>query len=211
MVTGGVDWVSLGFGLGVLAVSVSLHESAHAWTAEQLGDPTGRLQGRVTLNPLAHVDPLGTILFPLITWMVAGLLFGWARPVPLAPDRLRSPRWGGAVVATAGPASNLLLAGSLLVLLRLVVVMSGAVEGRLVELLEIGLVLNVVLGVFNLIPIPPLDGSWILESLLPRSVSGWFAVLRPYGFFLLLGLLYTDLFERLLSPILYLVSWAVYH
>ncbi|HRV08409.1 MAG TPA: site-2 protease family protein, partial [Acidobacteriota bacterium] len=85
MVTGGVDWVSLGFGLGVLAVSVSLHESAHAWTAEQLGDPTGRLQGRVTLNPLAHVDPVGTILFPLITWMVAGLLFGWARPVPLVP------------------------------------------------------------------------------------------------------------------------------
>lgn len=211
MVPGSVDWVSLGFGLGVLAVSVSLHESAHAWTAERLGDPTGRLHGRVTLNPLAHVDPVGTILFPLITWMVAGLLFGWARPVPLVPDRLRSPRWGGAVVATAGPGSNLLLAGFLLVLLRVVVVASGAVEGRLVELLEIGLVLNVVLGVFNLIPIPPLDGSWILESLLPRSVSGWFAVLRPYGFFLLLGLLYTDLFERLLSPILYLVSWAVYH
>src|SRR5437899_8505937 len=170
----------------VLLLSLSIHESAHAWTADALGDPTARYLGRVSLNPLVHADPLGTILFPLIG-MFSGLMFGWAKPVPVNVGRLRNPTRDHMLVAAAGPISNLLVATVLFTCLM--VMKSVSAEGAetiyrvvyyqfsgnsvLVPLTTVAyqaLILNVVLAVFNLIPVAPLDGAAVLSGLLPRSL-----------------------------------------
>jgi len=188
-----------------LLFSVVLHECAHGWVAERRGDPTARLLGRLTLNPLKHIDPVGTILVPLVLALLpGGLMFGWAKPVPVDPTRLRDPLRDQAWVAAAGPASNLLLAAACAILRGVLAALAGpAAHGGggvgtdlvlfLAQLLEWGMFLNVLLALFNLIPIPPLDGSWILYRWLRGRAALFFDRLRPAGFFLVILLLYSGL------------------
>jgi Zn-dependent protease len=198
----------------VLLFSLTVHEMAHAWTADRLGDPTARLLGRVSLNPMVHADLVGTIVFPLLA-MVSGVpLIGWAKPVPVNPRHLRQPRRDYVLVAAAGPASNLLMAVAAAILLRLVPVSPVTlgepnVTAPIAALLSQALRLNVLLAVFNMIPIPPLDGGNVLSGLLPARVAFRFnAILRPYGFLLLYALMLTRGFDYLvIPPSRLLVSW----
>ncbi len=212
---GQFDGLSILINLLVLFFSLSLHESAHAWVAERCGDPTGRMLGRVTLNPLPHVDLIGTILFPLIGFLAGGLIFGWAKPVPVNTANLRNPRQANILISAAGPASNLLAAAVFLAGVRLlqnpgVAQSIPEVTEPLAMLFHAGLFLNVILAVFNLMPIPPLDGGWVLEGLLPRWFGPLFDTIRPFGFLLLLGLLYTGVFSSVLRPVVHAVEQMAY-
>jgi len=199
--------------LAVLFVSLSVHESAHAWTADQLGDPTGRSLGRVSLNPVAHIDPMGTVVFPLLGMAIGGFIFGWAKPVPVNTARLRNPRKDHLLIAAAGPVSNIVLAGVCLAGLK-VITLSMAPwaiqEHPLVYpvflMCQTGLFLNVILAVFNLLPVPPLDGSWILAGVLPSNLAAAMDQIRPYSFILLIALLLSGVFGMILNPILRFVG-----
>lgn len=201
--------------LVVLFFSLSLHESAHAWVAERCGDPTGRLLGRVTLNPLPHIDLIGTIVFPLVGFLAGGLIFGWAKPVPVNTAHLREPRKANILISAAGPASNLLaalffLAGIKLLQGSATAGLGTTVSEPLAVLFHAGLFLNIILAVFNLMPIPPLDGGWVLEGILPRSFGPVFDAIRPFGFLILLGLLYTGVFSSVLRPVVLAVQQIAY-
>jgi len=202
-----LSWVLIH--LAVLLFSLSLHESAHAWVAYKLGDPTGKLLGRVTLNPIPHIDPIGTLLFPAIGLLSGFALFGWAKPVPVNTRALRNPQRDHVLVSAAGPASNLIAAVGFLIGLKFLFIffpsqleMSHPVLNPLALVFSAGITLNVILMVFNLIPIPPLDGSWILSGLSPVSISRFYDALRPYGFLLLVVLLWSGLVEQIIGPVL---------
>jgi Zn-dependent protease len=189
----------------VLLFSLTVHESAHAWAADRLGDPTARLLGRVSLNPLLHADPIGTVLFPLLALAAGVPLIGWAKPAPVRIDRLRHPRRDYVLVAAAGPLSNLLLAclaGVVLALLPVSPVVLGElnVSVPLASLFTRAVQINVLLAVFNMIPIPPLDGGNVLSGLLPQSLAIPFDRLRPYGFLLLYGLMLTGGLDYVAGP-----------
>ncbi|MFQ5738440.1 MAG: site-2 protease family protein [Acidobacteriota bacterium] len=199
--------------VAVLFLSLSVHESCHAWVADRLGDSTARSLGRVSFNPLVHLDPVGSLLFPLVGLLAGGLIFGWAKPVPVNVRNLRHPKQDHLLIAAAGPLSNLLLAAVCLVGLKMVVgswtpqtAVGTALLNPLYRLLHFGLLLNVILAVFNLLPIPPLDGSWILAGILPEPLSVFFNRLRPYSLVLLILLLYSGVFHIILSPILAFVQ-----
>ncbi len=169
--------------IAVLIVSVVLHELAHGIVADRLGDPTARLAGRLTLNPLPHLDPVGSVLLPAaLAVSGSSFLFGWAKPVPFNPIYLRDGRWGPALVGLAGPAANVLLA--VLAGLGLRSGMPGA------PVLHAVVVINLVLAVFNLIPIPPLDGSRLVSPMLPRALRVAYARLERVGIVVVLGLVY---------------------
>ena len=189
----------------VLLFSLTVHETAHAWTADRLGDPTARLLGRVSLNPVVHVDPIGTVLFPLIG-MLSGLpVIGWAKPVPVNIRRLRREHRDYVLVAAAGPASNLLLAVMASLALAMMPFGSLSADGDgvvspLAVLLARLLVINVYLAVFNMLPIPPLDGGNVIGGLLPRALAVRYdALVRPYGFILLYALMLTSGFDYLVA------------
>jgi len=197
----------------VLLFSLTVHEMAHAWTADRLGDPTARLLGRVSLNPIVHADLLGTVIFPLVA-SVSGLpLIGWAKPVPVNVARLHHPRRDHMMVAAAGPIGNLLLATTAAVALKLlpvspVTIGEPNVSVPIATLLSLALQINVLLAVFNMIPIPPLDGGNVLRGLLPYRLASVFDRLRPYGFLLLYALMLTGGLEYLVAPpYRLLVSW----
>jgi Zn-dependent protease len=180
----------------VLLFSVIVHEVAHGYVALLNGDPTARMLGRITLNPVPHIDPVGTILLPLILLLShAGILFGWARPVPVNPLNYRNYRWGEFAVSAAGPVSNLVLAAVFSLLLRL-----GLGNVGLVKLASFGVSINIFLALFNLIPIPPLDGSHILAILLPRDLARLYAYLEPVGFVLILVLFYAGILWAIIMP-----------
>src|SRR5437763_696372 len=183
---------------------------AHAWTADRLGDPTARLLGRVSLNPLVHADLIGTVIFPLISAVSHLPLIGWAKPVPVIVRRLGHPRRDYVLVAAAGPISNLLLAIVAAVLLRWLPVtpvtlgepnVSAPIASLLAQLKQI----NVMLAVFNMIPIPPLDGGNVLAGLLPRRLMPAFNSIRPYGFLLLYVLMFTGRLPDLVRPPAYFI------
>jgi Zn-dependent protease len=209
----GIDVAQVFIAFTVLLFSLTVHEMAHAWTADRLGDPLARTLGRVSFNPLVHADPIGTFLFPLLAMLGNVPLLGWAKPVPVDVRRLRYGRRGFVLVAAAGPASNLLLAftaAALLTVLPVSPVTMGetSVSAPLATLFSRAVQLNVLLAVFNMLPIPPLDGGNVLSGLLPSGLAAGFDRLRPYGFFFLYALLLTGAFEYLvLPPYLVVRSW----
>jgi Zn-dependent protease len=163
------DPLFIAFQLAILIFSIVIHEVAHGYAANALGDPTARLSGRLTLNPLRHIDPIGSILVPAFLVITnAGILFGWAKPVPYNPFNLKNQRWGEAIVASAGALTNLFLAVFFGLLARFTF---GHLPDQFVNIVAVASFVNLFLGLFNLIPIPPLDGYTTLRGLLPYSVS----------------------------------------
>ncbi|EXJ16214.1 site-2 protease family protein [Imhoffiella purpurea] len=194
--------------LAVLAIpvlfAITVHEAAHGWVANRLGDRTAFMLGRVTFNPLRHVDPVGTILVPVVTFLLAGFLFGWAKPVPVDWRNLRHPRRDMALVAAAGPGANLLMAlfwGLTIHLGLILMPVSQWVALPLVYSGAAGVLINVFLMVLNLFPVLPLDGGRILNALLPPRIAYTFSRLEPYGLIILLALLVTGLLGAILLPL----------
>lgn len=188
--------------------SLAIHEAAHAYVSDRLGDPTARLAGRATLNPLAHLDPLGTLLPLLLLFTGSPIIFGWGKPVPLDPFNLRHPRRDAALISFAGPAANLSLAILLAILIRLAHLFLGP-TGFFVELTLTPIIaLNIMWAFFNLIPIHPLDGGKVLVGLLPQNLAyKWDEFLRQYGFIILFFLIF-PFFGR--SPIISFISPLVH-
>ena len=191
-----IDFTQVLIAFVVLLFSLSVHEAAHAWSADRLGDPTARLLGRVSLNPAVHVDPVGTILFPLIALLTNLPVLGWAKPVPVSFRNLKHWRRDYMVIAAAGPISNLVLA--LIAAIALRVLPSG--DGLAAGFLQTAVLLNVLLAVFNLVPVPPLDGGNVLAGLLRGRVADSFDRIRPYGFLLLYGLMFTGILSAIITP-----------
>ena len=180
--------------LPIVLVSLTLHELGHAYVAWKLGDPTAKEQGRLTLNPIAHLDPLGTLMFAL-TALIANLPFGWARPVPVRPGYFRRPKEGMAIVAAAGPAMNFLIA-----LVCLAVIRHVELGDLTAEVVENAYIVNIILGLFNLIPVPPLDGSRIVGVLMDGATYARWIQLDQFGMLVVFGafFIFQDEFSTLL-------------
>jgi Zn-dependent protease len=191
-----------------LLLAISVHEMAHGYMAYRKGDFTAKLMGRVTLNPVKHIDPVGTLLVPLILALSGtGIIFGWAKPVPVNSFNFRSPRKDNALVSLAGPASNLLLAAAFALIFRVLLWMPGSrsamflpVLGPLAQMVEYGIHISVVLGVLNLIPVHPLDGSHIVQGILPAHQAQVYSRHEQYGYIILIVLLVTGFLWRIIDP-----------
>ena len=193
--------------------AIIVHEVAHGWAAKLLGDPTAERLGRLTLNPIKHIDPIGTLLVPaLLVLLRTGFIFGWAKPVPITWQNLRRPKRDMALVAAAGPAANLVMA----VLWGLVVKISTLLPLSAIALSEpmkfmglAGILANVLLMVFNLLPLPPLDGGRVAVGLLPGPWAWRLSQVEPYGFFILIALMYSGLLWVVIGPVAELVARVV--
>ncbi|MFN2433719.1 MAG: site-2 protease family protein [Gemmatimonadota bacterium] len=196
--------------LPILLFSVVVHEYAHGYVANLWGDPTAAVLGRLTLNPIPHIDPIGSILVPaLLLLSPGGFLFGWAKPVPVNPDNFRDKRWGDVTVSLAGPASNLLLSflfAAVWVIARMLLGIDPVVE----RLFYWAILLNLILAFFNLLPIPPLDGSHVLANFLPRRMAYRYMALARYGFLILILVLvlpgFREIVWRIVLPPVQLVG-----
>ena len=189
--------INLLTGFLVLLFSLTVHESAHAWTADRLGDPTSRILGRISLNPLVHIDLVGTVVLPLVAILTGAPIIGWAKPVPVDTDRLRRGRRDFVLVAGAGPASNILMA----VLASLALTVIGGANSVFYLVALQAVQLNLLLAVFNMVPVPPLDGGNVLGGLLPAALAESVdRLLRPYGFLILYALLLTGTLWDLIGP-----------
>ncbi|NOY83362.1 MAG: site-2 protease family protein [Nitrospirae bacterium] len=211
-----------------LIFAVTLHEAAHAWVADKKGDPTARQLGRITMNPLSHIDPFGTVIIPLLMFASTGFIFGYAKPVPVNPLNLRRPKEDMAWVAAAGPGMNLILAvisGICYRLLSSSFFMGGgglfSEMGSsatffllpLREMLHFSVLINVVLMIFNLIPIPPLDGGRVLVGVLPRAQARLISSIEPYGMFLMVFIVFMDpfgLMRKIVWPLVSTVSGYIF-
>jgi Zn-dependent protease len=211
-------------------LSLSVHESAHALTSYWFGDDTGHMQGRISLNPMAHIDPIGTILIPLMGFLSAAQgippLIGWAKPVETNPLRWRNKDLANISVSAAGPISNFLVALTVFIVMKAMLLSGTVIPANIrpftfiqpmpgqpdwllpiCTFLSLMLMLNVALAIFNLIPIPPLDGSHVLETLLPDSLKGVYEQIRPYSWIILLGLLWIGVFGFIMNPVHNLVIY----
>jgi Zn-dependent protease len=175
--------------------AITLHEAAHGWVANRLGDPTARNLGRITANPLKHIDPLGTIVVPLALLFMSGFIIGWAKPVPVNPRYFKQPLLDMAVVALAGPMSNFMMA----CLWALLIVISPT--GYLAAVGHAGIIINLILMVLNLIPIPPLDGGRVLAGILPRSLAMEYMRIEPFGMMIILLLMFSGLLGKIIWPL----------
>lgn len=212
----------------VLLFSLSVHEASHAWVADHFGDYTARSLGRVTLNPIAHIDPIGTVLFPILQFFTNLPLIGWAKPVPINAAHLSSPRRDQIFISLAGPASNLAVGAASFVLLGLLKLFSPQAGGLLINtvvtssvphqrsllapivgILFFSLIINLALALFNFIPIPPLDGHWILYGLLPYNSARLLARVSTYGFILLYALMFMGVFRIVFIPVQWVVSFLI--
>ncbi|HEY3327253.1 MAG TPA: site-2 protease family protein [Novimethylophilus sp.] len=182
--------------------AITVHEAAHGYVAKYFGDMTAYAQGRISFNPLRHIDPVGTILVPLLTLLVGGILFGWAKPVPVNFGKLRRPKQDMLWVAAAGPVSNLIMAIMWGLALKFSPAAPEAISTPLSLMAQAGITINVVLMVLNLLPLPPLDGGRIAVSLLPHRLAYQFSQVERYGFVILLVLMFTGILGRILGPLI---------
>jgi Zn-dependent protease len=218
--------IEIAISLFVLLFAITVHEAAHGWAAKRMGDPTAYDLGRVSLNPLVHIDPIGTVVLPLMLVLIGAPAFGWAKPVPVNPYNLRYPRRDNLIISAAGPAANFLTSFTAMVLL---LVLKFSVPGvraflqspalfrailpqgfyplqGLALILYFAVIINIYLAVFNMIPVPPLDGSGILLGVLSDRAAARYDKLRPYGFFIVLGLLYLNVLDIIILPLNVLIS-----
>ena len=208
----------------VLLLAISAHEAAHAWMSYRFGDDTARLLGRITLNPVAHTDPMGTLLIPIVMFIVGHVggalgsipLIGWGKPTPVNPLRWRNKDLANVMVSIAGILANLLIATIGFIILK-VLLMTGAGESLPESLQEpIGLflryllIMNISLAVFNLLPFPPLDGSKVLDTFLPASMRPLMEILEQYGYIILMILIYMGFFNMIITPVLRIVGYLLY-
>jgi Zn-dependent protease len=212
-----INFAQLFIGFIVLLFALTVHESAHAWMADRLGDPTGRRLGRVSLNPAVHADPVGTIIFPLIAAFTSLPIIGWAKPVPVDVRYLKNYRRDYLFIAIAGPGANLALAIISSVVLRSVSAAPSSLDGTALGwsapvalIASRSLEINLLLAIFNMIPVPPLDGSAVLTGLLPGHLADFVDHLRPYGFLVLYALMLTGALSAvMLPPYRLLLSWLL--
>lgn len=191
-----------------LLMGIILHEVAHGYTAYRFGDPTAKNAGRLTLNPVKHVDPLGSVVLPLMLVLLKSpFIFGWAKPVPFNPSYFDNPRKGIFWVALAGPSANFALAGFFYILLAMLQPLPGDI---LALFLLYGILINVILGMFNLFPIPPLDGSKVLAVLLPGRLAGQYMRLEKYGFIIIILLIFTGAFGWVFRHVIALVQYLAF-
>ena len=191
--------------------AITVHEAAHGYAARYFGDMTAHLAGRISLNPIKHIDPFGTILVPALMMMAGGILFGWAKPVPVDFSRLRNPKRDMLWVAAAGPASNLVMAILWVFALKFSAGLPAYLGVPFELMAQAGVMINVVLMVLNLLPLPPLDGGRIAVSLLPHHLAYRYAKVERYGFIILIVLLFTGVLAKILQPLIFgvisLISW----
>jgi Zn-dependent protease len=225
-----MDMLSIVISLFVLLFAITIHEASHAWSALKMGDPTAYAAGRVSLNPLAHIDPIGTVILPIILVLMHAPAFGWAKPVPVNPYNLRHPRRDNLWISLAGPAANLTAALSAIILIRILRALAPGIttflqgfillrqpfprgfyplEGLALVLFYFVLI-NTYLAVFNMIPVPPLDGSGILAGLLSDRAAAAYDRIRPYGFIIVLALVSLGFLDIVIQPILLLIKVIVF-
>lgn len=193
--------------------AITVHEVAHGWAARRLGDPTAMMLGRLTLNPIKHIDPIGTIILPILMMWMSNFVFGWAKPVPVTWENLKHPKRDMALVALAGPLSNLLMAILWAVIMKIGLSMQGTADWLALPLLYMGgagIYINSILLVLNLLPIPPLDGGRVLSGLLPGPWSYQLNRIEPYGLFILLALIFTGVLGSILGPPIHALQTILY-
>ena len=187
-----------------ILLAVTLHEVAHGWMAKMCGDRTAEMLGRLSLNPIKHIDPIGTVLLPAFMAVTTGFIFGWAKPVPVAFNNLRNPKKDMAKVALAGPGANLIMMILWVIFLKIALLLPESMSSLSIPLLymaAVGVYINCILMVLNLLPLPPLDGSRILASILPNPLAYKFSKIEPYGLIILMALLFLGLLGKVLLPV----------
>jgi Zn-dependent protease len=181
--------------------AITLHEAAHGWVADKLGDPTARNLGRISLNPIKHIDPIGTVVLPLALLFMSGFIIGWAKPVPVDPRHFKQPHLDMAMVALAGPASNFVMAcGWALLIVLSQATTGGWLAGFLFNMGMAGITINLILMVLNLLPIPPLDGGRVIAGIMPPQMAASFMRIEPYGLFIIIGLLVSGILGKIIWP-----------
>ena len=183
--------------------AITLHEASHGWVADKLGDPTARQLGRITMNPIKHIDPMGTIVIPIALVMLSGFIIGWAKPVPVDMRHFKQPLLDMALVALAGPASNFLMAcgWALMITLSTTALADTSIAIYLLQMGKAGMTINLILMVLNLMPIPPLDGGRVVAGVLPKQMAWSYMRIEPYGMWIILALLVSGVLGKILWPL----------
>lgn len=196
--------------------AITVHEVAHGWVAQRLGDPTAMMLGRLTLNPIKHIDPIGTVVVPLLLMITGGFIFGWAKPVPITWENLKHPKRDMILVAAAGPGANFVMACFWAIVMKFAQTLpevSPSAQSLAIGLFYMGAAgirINIVLMVLNLLPIPPLDGGRVLAGFLPDPLAWKFSRIEPYGFIILLVLLVTNILQMILGPPIHILNTILF-